>query len=66
MNISINTPKTTSRGVQEADVWAAADALIAQGLRPTIERVRQHIGRGLGRKLFADSNGHGHLHYDSS
>lgn len=39
------TPKTT-RGVQEADVWAAADALIAQGQRPTIERVRQHIGRG--------------------
>lgn len=38
--------KTTTRGVQEADVWAAADALIAQGLRPTIERVRQHIGRG--------------------
>ncbi|WP_027015965.1 DNA-binding protein [Comamonas composti] len=38
--------KTSSRGVQEADVWAAADALIAQGLRPTIERVRQHIGRG--------------------
>lgn len=32
--------------MQEADVWAAADALIAQGLRPTIERVRQHIGRG--------------------
>jgi chromosome segregation ATPase len=27
-------------------VWAAADALIAQGLRPTIERVRQKIGRG--------------------
>lgn len=46
MNISSNTSKTTSRGVQEADVWAAADALIAQGLRPTIERVRQHIGRG--------------------
>jgi hypothetical protein len=42
----MNTPKTTPRGVQEADVWAAADALIAQGLRPTIERVRQHIGRG--------------------
>ncbi|WP_280190780.1 DNA-binding protein [Delftia sp. PS-11] len=38
--------KTSTRGVQEADVWAAADALIAQGLRPTIERVRQHIGRG--------------------
>lgn len=42
----MNTVKTTSRGVQESDVWAAADALIAQGLRPTIERVRQHIGRG--------------------
>ena len=42
----MNTPKSTSRGVQESDVWAAADALIAQGLRPTIERVRQHIGRG--------------------
>ena len=41
----MNTPKAT-RGVQEADVWAAADALLAQGLRPTIERVRQHIGRG--------------------
>ena len=38
--------KPTTRGIQEADVWAAADALIAQGLRPTIERVRQHIGRG--------------------
>lgn len=44
--MNTNTPKTTSRGVQEADVWVAADALIAQGLRPTIERVRQHIGRG--------------------
>ena len=41
----MNTSKST-RGIQEADVWAAADALIAQGLRPTIERVRQHIGRG--------------------
>lgn len=41
----MNTTKST-RGIQEADVWAAADALIAQGLRPTIERVRQHIGRG--------------------
>lgn len=40
-----NLPKT-SRGIQESDVWAAADALIAQGLRPTIERVRLHIGRG--------------------
>ncbi|WP_159911983.1 DNA-binding protein [Pantoea sp. 18069] len=41
----MNQPKVT-RGVQEADVWAAADALLAQGLRPTIERVRQQIGRG--------------------
>ena len=41
----MNAPKTT-RGVQESDVWAAADALLAQGLRPTIERVRLHIGRG--------------------
>jgi len=35
-----------NRGIQQDDVWTAADALIAQGLRPTIERVRQHIGRG--------------------
>ena len=41
----MNSSKST-RGIQEADVWGAADALIAQGLRPTIERVRQHIGRG--------------------
>ncbi|MCT9811881.1 DNA-binding protein [Acidovorax sp. Be4] len=41
----MNSPKV-SRGVQESDVWAAADTLIAQGLRPTIERVRQQIGRG--------------------
>ena len=36
----------SSRGVQAEDVWAAADALVAEGLRPTIERVRQKIGRG--------------------
>lgn len=41
----MNQAKVT-RGVQESDVWAAADALLAQGLRPTIERVRQQIGRG--------------------
>jgi hypothetical protein len=34
------------RGIQQADVWAAADALIADGQRPTIERVRLHLGRG--------------------
>lgn len=36
----------STRGVQQDDVWQAADALIAEGLRPTIERVRQRIGRG--------------------
>lgn len=36
----------SSRGVQQDEVWAAADALIAEGLRPTIERVRQKMGRG--------------------
>lgn len=36
----------SSRGIQEEDVRLAADALIAEGLRPTIERVRQKIGRG--------------------
>jgi len=36
----------SSRGIQEPQVWAAADQLLAEGLRPTIERVRQKIGRG--------------------
>lgn len=36
----------STRGVQQDDVWGAADALVAEGLRPTIERVRQKIGRG--------------------
>ena len=36
----------STRGVQQDEVWAAADALIAEGLRPTIERVRQRVGRG--------------------
>jgi chromosome segregation ATPase len=35
-----------TRGIQEADVFAAADALLAEGKRPTIERVRLKIGRG--------------------
>lgn len=33
-------------GITESDVWAAADALLLEGARPTIERVRQKIGRG--------------------
>jgi chromosome segregation ATPase len=36
----------STRGVQQEEVWAAADALIAVGERPTIERVRLKIGRG--------------------
>lgn len=36
----------STRGVQQEDVWAAADQLVADGLRPTIERVRLKIGRG--------------------
>jgi hypothetical protein len=34
------------RGITDQDVWRAADALLLDGQRPTIERVRQHIGRG--------------------
>lgn len=34
------------QGVQEMEVWAAADALVAAGQRPTIERVRAHLGGG--------------------
>lgn len=35
-----------ARGIQEQDVWQAADALLLEGARPTIERVRQRIGSG--------------------
>lgn len=35
-----------ARGITENDVWKACDALLLAGERPTIERVRQHIGRG--------------------
>src|SRR4030095_5454620 len=34
------------RGIQQQEVFDAADRLLAEGLRPTIERVRQKIGRG--------------------
>jgi hypothetical protein len=34
------------RGVQADEVAAAADAVLANGERPTIERVRQALGRG--------------------
>ena len=35
-----------ARGITEKDVWTAADALLLDGHRPTVERVRHHIGRG--------------------
>lgn len=34
------------RGITENDVWAACDTLLVSGSRPTIERVRHHLGRG--------------------
>lgn len=36
----------TARGVQLEDVWAAADSLIEEGAKPTIEKVRLKMGRG--------------------
>ena len=35
-----------ARGITEADVFKAADTLLARGERPTIERVRQELGSG--------------------
>ncbi|QRQ85717.1 DNA-binding protein [Cupriavidus oxalaticus] len=35
-----------SRGITRDDVWAAADSLLKAGQRPTIERIRLHLGRG--------------------
>ena len=43
---SFNIPQRSSRGVQLEEVLAAADALVDAGLKPTIERVRQQLGRG--------------------
>lgn len=34
------------KGITAGDVFEAADHLLADGGRPTIERVRQHLGRG--------------------
>lgn len=36
----------SSRGVQQREADAAADALLAEKLRPTVERVRTKMGRG--------------------
>ncbi|MDM0071485.1 hypothetical protein [Variovorax sp. J31P207] len=43
MNASTSTlPPRGSRGIQGAQIWEAADALLVhQGLRPTTERVRE-------------------------
>lgn len=35
-----------ARGITENDVFKACDALLLEGARPTIERVRQQLGRG--------------------
>ncbi|MBD7952982.1 DNA-binding protein [Stenotrophomonas sp. Sa5BUN4] len=35
-----------ARGITELDVHGAADALVAKGERPTVERVRAHLGTG--------------------
>lgn len=35
-----------ANGVPEHEVWAAADAVLARGERPTVERVRTTLGRG--------------------
>jgi hypothetical protein len=39
-------PQTARRGITPVDVDRAADALLRAGERPTIEKVRQTIGRG--------------------
>lgn len=39
-------PRQGGRGISEHDVWMAADALLMAGQRPTIERIRQQLGRG--------------------
>jgi hypothetical protein len=35
-----------ARGITETDVHAAADELVAKGERPTVERIRAHLGTG--------------------
>lgn len=46
VNVAQRLDPPRSRGVQRQDVWDAADAVLLQGDKPTIERVRQHIGSG--------------------
>ncbi|BDU16680.1 DNA-binding protein [Lysobacter auxotrophicus] len=35
-----------AKGISESDVHCAADALVAAGERPTVERIRAHLGTG--------------------
>ena len=42
----IDQAQPRSSGVNQADVSSAADAILMAGIRPTVERVRQQIGRG--------------------
>ena len=35
-----------ARGITEIDVHNAADALVAGGERPTVERIRGYLGTG--------------------
>lgn len=35
-----------ARGITESDVHTAADELVADGDRPTVERIRAHLGTG--------------------
>jgi len=35
-----------AKGITEIDVHRAADALVATGERPTVDRIRQHLGTG--------------------
>ena len=41
-----SSPFKPSRGIQYSDVALAADTLLQEGVRPTIERIRLRIGRG--------------------
>ncbi|WP_338119415.1 DNA-binding protein [Pandoraea nosoerga] len=45
-NPQMSSPRQGGRGITEQDVWTAADALLMAGQRPTIERIRQQLGRG--------------------
>src|SRR3546814_610189 len=35
-----------ARGITESDVHSAADAIVDAGERPTVERIRAHLGTG--------------------